>query len=41
MMSPTPVTLEGTHVRLEPLGPQHLDGIMRAGQDEGIWTWLP
>ncbi len=36
-----PVTLEGTHVRLEPLAPQHLDGIMRAGEDDAVWTWLP
>lgn len=41
MMNPAAVTLEGTHVRLEPLGQRHLDGIMRAGQDDGIWTWLP
>lgn len=38
---PAPVTLEGTHVRLEPLAPQHLDGIMRAGEDDAVWTWLP
>jgi RimJ/RimL family protein N-acetyltransferase len=36
-----PVTLEGTHVRLEPLSPAHLDGIMRAGEDDAIWQWLP
>ena len=36
-----PVTLEGTHVRLEPLAPQHLDGIVRAGEDDAVWTWLP
>ena len=38
---PTPVTLEGTHVRLEPLALHHLDGIMRAGADDTVWTWLP
>ena len=38
---PAPVVLEGTYVRLEPLAAAHLDGIMRAGEDEGIWTWLP
>ena len=37
----TPVTLEGTHVRLEPLDQSHLDGIMRAGEDNAVWTWLP
>ena len=36
-----PMTLEGTHVRLEPLAPQHLDGIVRAGEDDAVWTWLP
>ena len=41
METPTPVTLEGTHVRLEPLVHHHLDGIMRAGEDDAIWTWLP
>ena len=39
--SPVPVTLEGAYVRLEPLGTQHLDGIMRAGEDDAVWTWLP
>lgn len=36
-----PVVLEGTHVRLEPLGPEHLDGIARAGSFDEIWTWIP
>jgi RimJ/RimL family protein N-acetyltransferase len=34
-------TLIGEHVRLEPLAPSHLDGIMRAGEDDAIWQWLP
>lgn len=33
--------LAGAHVRLEPLAPPHLDGIMRAGADDEIWRWLP
>lgn len=37
----TSVTLEGTHVRLEPLAQHHLDGITRAGEDDAVWTWLP
>jgi RimJ/RimL family protein N-acetyltransferase len=41
MEKPTPITLEGTHVRLEPLGQRHLDGLMRAGEDDAVWTWLP
>jgi RimJ/RimL family protein N-acetyltransferase len=40
MEKPAPVKLEGTHVRLEPLASQHLDGIMRAGVDDAVWTWL-
>lgn len=36
-----PVTLEGAHVRLEPLAPHHLDGIVRAGSFDEIWTWIP
>lgn len=36
-----PVTLTGTYVRLEPLLVDHIDGIMRAGAGDGIWTWLP
>ena len=36
-----PIVLTGAHVRLEPLSHAHLDGIMRAGEDESIWQWLP
>jgi RimJ/RimL family protein N-acetyltransferase len=39
--SPVPVTLEGMHVRLEPLAVRHLDGLRRAGEDDAVWTWLP
>ena len=35
-----PVVLQGTHVRLEPLAPEHLDGLMAAGADASIWTWM-
>ena len=28
-------------MRLEPLSHTHLDGIMRAGEDDAIWQWLP
>lgn len=34
-------TLEGSVVRLEPLGPQHLDDLWAASRDPAIWTWLP
>jgi RimJ/RimL family protein N-acetyltransferase len=36
-----PPELPGRLVRMEPLGPQHLDGLWEAAQDERIWTWLP
>lgn len=35
-----PVTLEGLHVRLEPLSREHLEGIVTAGSFPEIWTWL-
>ena len=36
-----PVTLEGAHVRLEPLTAAHTEALMRAGEPDEIWTWLP
>jgi N-acetyltransferase len=44
MMAPPtigPVTLEGRHVRLEPLSPGHLEGLIQAGRDPRIWRWMP
>jgi len=35
-----PGTLSGDIVRLEPLGPGHLDGLWRASRDPRVWTWL-
>jgi RimJ/RimL family protein N-acetyltransferase len=36
-----PVTLEGDHVRLEPLDPDaHLDDLTAAGSDEAIFRWF-
>jgi RimJ/RimL family protein N-acetyltransferase len=35
-----PVTLDGTHVRLEPMTREHLDGIVAAGSHPEIWMWL-
>jgi RimJ/RimL family protein N-acetyltransferase len=32
--------LEGRLVVLEPLGPQHVDGIRAAAADERIWRWM-
>ena len=36
---PVPVTLEGRHVRLEPLGMEHADGLLAAGHHESPW-WV-
>jgi N-acetyltransferase len=36
-----PVTLEGQHVRLEPLTKAHLDGLTSVGLDEELWRWIP
>jgi RimJ/RimL family protein N-acetyltransferase len=36
-----PVTLEGRHVRLEPLAKGHLAGLARVGLDEELWRWSP
>ena len=32
--------LEGRIVVLEPLGPEHVDGIREAAGEERIWTWM-
>lgn len=34
-----PVTLEGTHTRLEPLSFDHLPGLCDAGLDPELWRW--
>ena len=34
-----PVVLEGDRVRLEPLGRDHLDGLVAVGLDPAIWRW--
>ena len=36
-----PVTLEGRHVRLEPLAMAHLAGLAEIGLDEELWRWIP
>jgi RimJ/RimL family protein N-acetyltransferase len=36
-----PVTLEGRHVRLEPLAMGHLAGLAGIGLDEELWRWIP
>jgi len=37
----TKVTLNGTHVRLEPLRMKHLKDLEKAGSFREIWRWLP
>jgi RimJ/RimL family protein N-acetyltransferase len=34
-----PVTLEGRWVRLEPLGTDHLPGLVEVGLDPTLWRW--
>jgi RimJ/RimL family protein N-acetyltransferase len=34
-----PMTLEGTHVRLEPLEREHVEGLCAVGLDPEIWRW--
>jgi len=36
-----PVTLEGRHVRLEPLQRGHLAGLAAVGLDSELWRWIP
>jgi len=38
---PRPVTLEGEHVRLEPLWAEHAPALFAAGDEDDIWTWTP
>ncbi|HEX2668152.1 MAG TPA: GNAT family protein [Gammaproteobacteria bacterium] len=41
MIKPAPVTLEGTQVRLVPLGLGHLEGLCAVGLDPELWRWIP
>jgi RimJ/RimL family protein N-acetyltransferase len=36
-----PLTLEGRHVRLEPLAKAHLAGLAQVGLGEELWRWSP
>jgi N-acetyltransferase len=40
-MKVEPVTLEGAHVRLEPLTLAHVPGLCEVGLDEILWKWIP
>lgn len=35
------VTLQGQHVRLEPLSMEYLDALCAIGLDEDLWRWTP
>lgn len=38
---PTPIVLEGRHVRVEPLTMDHVPALFQAGGgDEEVWRWL-
>ena len=37
MIAPAPVTLERSGIRLEPLGPDHHDGLVAAAADGELW----
>lgn len=41
MMDVRPVTLTGTVVRLEPLGPAHAEDLLVAAREPGIWRYMP
>jgi N-acetyltransferase len=36
-----PVILQGHHVRLEPLTPEHAAGLAEVGLDDDLWKWIP
>jgi N-acetyltransferase len=40
-MNIQPVTLEGPHVRLEPLTIEHHADLCAVGLDEDLWRWIP
>ena len=40
-MTVEPVTLEGRHVRLEPLSKGHILGLAEVGLDQELWRWIP
>lgn len=38
---PQPTVLEGTYARLEPLHTDHAEDLLRAGDEEAIWRFMP
>jgi N-acetyltransferase len=41
MLDLTPVTLEGRHVRLEPLSREHKADLVEVALDPDLWRWTP
>lgn len=41
MASLGPITLTGTHIRLEPMRPEHASALLEAGRSREIWKWMP
>ena len=41
MMDVQPILLQGEHVRLEPLGSQHAQGLFNRGQLQADWDYMP
>jgi RimJ/RimL family protein N-acetyltransferase len=39
-VAPVTLELEGGLVRLEPLRPRHAEGLLDAGTDDSVWTYL-
>jgi N-acetyltransferase len=37
----TPVTLTGRHIRLEPLALAHVPGLALVGRDDSLWRYMP
>jgi RimJ/RimL family protein N-acetyltransferase len=40
-MKVEPLVLEGRHVRLEPLTPEHSNALCDVGLDQELWRWIP
>lgn len=40
-MSLEPITLEGSHVQLQPLSESHNDALCEVGLDPELWKWIP
>ena len=36
-----PISLRGTHIRLEPMRPEHAAALLEAGRAPEIWEWMP